>query len=152
MTQPRSFLLIACSQRKRADTEPLPALERYDGPQFRVLRKFLRTHPHASASLDIAILSARFGIIPSSTLIPWYDQRLTPEQALLLRPKALTTLRQYFHNTPYTRCCLSLSRDYLRAIEGFEAFVPATCETAIIRGSQGARLSQLFKWLYTYIH
>lgn len=151
MTQPRSFLLIACSQRKRADIEPLPALERYDGPQFRVLRKFLRTHPDASASLDIAILSARFGIIAPSTLIPWYDQRLTPEQALLLRPEALKILQEYFQNTPYARCCLSLSRDYLRAIEGFEAFVPAACETTIIRGSPGVRLSRLFNWLYTLL-
>ncbi|MCS6841078.1 MAG: hypothetical protein NZ701_09875, partial [Roseiflexus sp.] len=97
--KPRSFLLIACSQRKRANTEPLPALERYDGPQFRVLRKFLRAHPDASALLEIAILSARFGIIAPSTLIPWYDQRLTPEQALLLRPEALKILQEYFQNT-----------------------------------------------------
>jgi hypothetical protein len=149
MTQLRSFLLLSCSQRKRTDPDPLPAFERYDGPQFRVLRKFLRTHPNASAFLDIAILSARFGIISPSTLIPWYDQRLTTEQALRLRQDALKTLQRYFQPVPCARCCLSLSRTYFQAVEGFDAWIPAPCAITIIQGPPGARLSQLFNWLYT---
>ena len=33
------LLIISCSQRKVETSEPLPALERYDGPTYRTLRK-----------------------------------------------------------------------------------------------------------------
>jgi hypothetical protein len=39
------MLILACSRRKRPDEGLLPAIERYDGPAFRVLRRFLREMP-----------------------------------------------------------------------------------------------------------
>jgi len=36
------LLFIACSQRKNPAEGVLPALDRYDGPAFGVLRKYLR--------------------------------------------------------------------------------------------------------------
>ena len=148
MVRPASFLLLSCSQRKRATPGLLPAMERYNGPQFQVVRKFTRAHPDAQSSLDIAILSARFGILSPSECIPDYDQRVTREQAAKIRPGVITAIRQYFQNTRYQRCCISLSQDYLEIIAGLEAIIPPTCETTYIRGSQGERLSQLFNWLY----
>lgn len=123
-------------------------MERYNGPQFQVVRKFTRAHPDAQSSLDIAILSARFGVISSSECIPDYDQRVTPEQAVRIRPSVITTIRQYFEHTKYQRCCISLSQDYLEIIAGIEGIIPPTCEITYVHGSQGERLSQLFKWLY----
>ncbi|WP_373537310.1 DUF6884 domain-containing protein [Microcoleus sp.] len=70
----RHLLILACSQRKRSDTDSLPAIERYDGPTFRLLRRFLRKQP--SAPLEIYILSAKFGLIPSDYPIPDYDQKM----------------------------------------------------------------------------
>jgi hypothetical protein len=49
----RQLLVLSCSQRKLPNPEPLPALERYDGPAFRVLRKFLRESPSKAQILDI---------------------------------------------------------------------------------------------------
>ena len=45
MTADHRLLILSCSQRKRPDRVLLPALERYDGPVFRMLRKFLRSCP-----------------------------------------------------------------------------------------------------------
>jgi len=123
-------------------------MERYNGPQFQVVRKFKRKHPDAQSSLDIAILSARFGIISPSESIPDYDQRITPEQAARIRPGVMIALRQYFQRTKYHRCCISLSQDYLEIVAGIERVIPPTCETTYIRGTQGERLSRLFNWLY----
>ena len=36
------LLIVTCSQRKRSDPELLPALERYDGIFFRIIRKARR--------------------------------------------------------------------------------------------------------------
>lgn len=148
MTQPVSFLLLSCSQRKRSTPELLPALERYNGPQFQVVRKFFRTHPELQATIDVAILSARFGIIPPNELIPEYDQRITRERAIEINTNVLVTLRQYTQRKMYQRFCVSIGQDYLYAIEGVEALLPADCEVTYLRGSQGKRLSHLSRWLY----
>jgi hypothetical protein len=54
---PPRLLIAACSQRKRADEGLLPAIERYDGPVYRVLRRFLRQHPSKPPGIYITILS-----------------------------------------------------------------------------------------------
>ena len=79
------LLILGCSQKKRPDSGLLPALTRYDGPMFRVLRKFLRECPGEAQGLEIYILSAEFGLIPASQPIPNYDRRMTLQQANILR-------------------------------------------------------------------
>jgi hypothetical protein len=44
-TRTRRMLILACSRRKRPDEGLLPAIERYDGPAFRMVRRFLREMP-----------------------------------------------------------------------------------------------------------
>src|SRR5437764_14093390 len=78
-----SLLLVACSQRKRDTPGLLPAIERYDGPIFRLIRRFRRYRPTGPT---VAILSAAFGLIPADHPIPWYDRRMTPARAHALRP------------------------------------------------------------------
>ena len=55
------MLILACSRRKRLDEGLLPAIDRYDGPAFRVLRRFLRERP--AGAPDVLILSAKHGLI-----------------------------------------------------------------------------------------
>ncbi len=56
-SNPRSLLVLSCSQRKRPDSSLLPAIERYDGGNHRLLRKAKR-EGHWPESLDVLILSA----------------------------------------------------------------------------------------------
>lgn len=148
MTHQSSLLLLPCSQRKRVTPGRIPALDRYDGPQFQVVRKFLRAHPELQTSLDVVVLSARFGIISSAEHIPYYDQRMTLERAVEIRTHAPIVLSHYLQHKICQRFCISLSRDYLLAIAGIEAIIPATCEVTYIRESLGVRLSRLRQWLY----
>ena len=60
----RRLLILACSQRKQASCEPLPAIDRYNGPLFLVLRRFMRECPRQARLLDVYILSAAYGLIP----------------------------------------------------------------------------------------
>ncbi|GBD15618.1 hypothetical protein HRbin26_00509 [bacterium HR26] len=39
------LLIIGCSRRKRLDAEPIPAIDRHDGPLFRYLRRYLAMRP-----------------------------------------------------------------------------------------------------------
>jgi len=43
------LLILSCSQRKRPDPSLLPAIERYNGPPFQVLRRYLRECRGAAA-------------------------------------------------------------------------------------------------------
>jgi hypothetical protein len=58
----RYLLILGCSQRKRPDSGLLPAIERYDGVNFRILQKAKREE-YLPENLDILILSAKYGLI-----------------------------------------------------------------------------------------
>lgn len=147
-----SFLLLGCSQRKHATPSQLPALERYAGPQFQVLHKWLHTHSMQDMQVDIAILSARFGLLTSTDLIPAYDQHMTPARAAELRPQIMARLKELLSQKPYRRICISLGRDYRRAIENLDALIPSSSEVTWVQGTQGRRLALLYEWLYQDDH
>jgi hypothetical protein len=137
---------MSCGQRKRPDPQPLPALQRYDGPSFQVLRRYLGTYP--DAPLDIFILSAKFGLIPAARPIPAYDQRMTGERARDLLPEVRATLKAVFAVRAYDAVFMAVGRDYSHVLEGYAALAPTTASVMVGRGSQGKRLAQLHDWLY----
>lgn len=148
MLRTRRFLILACSQRKRQDPEPIPALERYDGPAFQLIRKYVRQRPNDQQSLDIYVLSARFGLISATETIPYYDQRMTAHRAAELRDHVLNRFSQQFQAGAYQQLLINVGRDYRHAVHGIEAIAPPDCSTIMLEGSQGRRLSQIRCWLY----
>ena len=148
MTDPpppgRRLLVLACSARKRPGAGLLPAVDRYDGPAFRVLRRCLA---HADDPPDVLVLSARYGLIPAARPIPDYDRRLTPAGADALRPAALRGLGAALARGAYAEVALCLGRTYRRAVAGFEAVAPIGTRVAHITGGQGVRLRNLRAWL-----
>jgi hypothetical protein len=140
------LLILICSQRKRAEAGLLPAVERYDGPQFRVLRRFLRLRP--TEAPRIAVLSARFGLIDGGTLLPFYDQRMTAERARELAPGVLAEFGRLLATAERSQLFLSLSRAYEPALAGYQAKVPATTEVRVSLGGPGRRTAELYEWLY----
>lgn len=147
MAQERRILLLSCCQQKRSDAGLLPALQRYDGPAFKVARKFLREHPHDAQLLSILILSAQFGLIPASQLIPYYDQRMTPERAHELRPEVLTVLTHQLQGEPTRKLFIHAGKAYLTALDGYDDVLPPSLEVVTAHGTPGGRLSQLYTWL-----
>lgn len=139
------LLLIACSQRKRTDSGLLPAIDRYDGPSFRVLRRYLR---NSNSPIDVRILSAEYGLISSGYLIPYYDQRMTARRAKILHPRVISDLEALLSNKSYENFLLCLGRYYLKSIEGYENFVPGNMTVKEAAGGLGRKLSVLHDWLY----
>jgi len=143
----RALLLIACSQRKRPDAGLLPAWERYDGGTYRVMRT-LRRRGVWPFTVDVYILSAQFGLISAQTPIPHYDRRMIPERARELRPQALATLQDLLASGEYEEMYIDLGRDYLPAIEGWEALAQAhKVHAHLAQGRIGQRLRALRQWL-----
>ena len=148
VTEPKRLLIMACSQRKRSDPGLLPAIERYDGPAFQVLRKFRREYPIEAQSLDTYILSAEFGLIPAGKPIPRYDSRMTPKWAQERHPQVLQDFRCILQNKSYDELFINLGKNYLQALVGYEQLIPANIKLMVSEGSQGRRQAELRNWLH----
>jgi hypothetical protein len=140
------LLILACSRRKRSDPALLPAIERYDGPAFRVVRRFLRIQPAPPPS--IYILSAKFGLIGQQEPIPDYDQPMTAERAGQLGPALVDKLRQIVSANCCSELFLCLGRTYLLAMSGFQACLPPGTSARVCDKGSGIRLTHLHDWLY----
>jgi cytoplasmic iron level regulating protein YaaA (DUF328/UPF0246 family) len=150
----RDLLIINCSKSKFNNSEKIPVLERYNGVTFRVLRKFLKEEK--ADNLDIFILSAKFGLIPSNQLIPTYDQKLTKQRSQELQPIVNEQFCELLQSNLYKRCLLCMSQDYLQIFNNYQDNIPENLIFIIATGTIGKKLSVLYQWLYgqlpEYLH
>lgn len=137
------LLILSCSATKRTDAGRLPAVNRYQGPAFRLLRKALRELAQA-AHPQVAILSAEFRLVAGDTLIPWYDRRMDAARALALAPIVQVALPRFL-SKDISEVFVNLGRDYRLAL----GTIPTgPWRVTYARGGIGARLGQLRRWLY----
>src|SRR5256885_14806426 len=101
------LLIVTCSQRKRAYPELLPALERYDGIFFRILRK-ARREGNWPDNLDVLIISAKYGLLELDTSIEKYDLRMTVVQAQQLKSVVAPLLTKRVTDQTYTEIFLNV--------------------------------------------
>lgn len=138
------LLVIACSAQKKKDAGLLPALVRYDGPAFHVLRKYLR---QASKAPTVLILSAKYGLLDADQPIADYDRRITTESAEAIRADVLHVLGERLRQQRYDEVAFCVGHDYQRTVEGYEALITAGTKVTFIPGGQGTRLRNLRTWL-----
>ena len=140
---------MSCSQRKHPTAGLMPAIERYDGPAFLVLRRYLREcgDPNTvagGAGLRVLILSAEFGLIPARRRIPFYDRRMDRHRAEALRPRASAALRAAVRRWGCGEVFVCAGSVYLHAL-GPAELCPAPL--AVAAGGQGGKLTALRDWL-----
>lgn len=140
------LLVVACSQRKKPAAGLLPALDRYDGPAFRVLRKYLRD-AEGTAPV-VLILSAKYGLVAASRKIPTYDCRMSARSACALRPRVLKVAQRVLASQPWLAIGICAGKDYQLALEGLSELIPDGVRVDMIRGGQGPRLTALRDWLH----
>lgn len=142
----RRLLILSCSRCKRADGNLLPAVQRYDGPAFRVLRRFLREAQ--SEAPDIRVLSAEHGLIPHDRPIPYYDRAMTPSRARELRPGVREELTHVASRGVPRDTFILAGQTYLAALraEGMPRFLD---RAKLGGGAPGGRLAELRDWLWS---
>jgi hypothetical protein len=123
----------------------LPAIERYDGPIFRVLRK--HTREAAEDATDTCILSARFGLILGGCLIPRYDRRLARVNHEALCRRVEKQLKQTLDQIQPERLFVSVGSRYWPLLEEALAREVAPSKLVVAIGGIGGRASQLSHWL-----
>lgn len=143
----RKLLILSCSRKKKMGPELQPALERYDGPNFQILRKFILECPAESRNMDIYILSAKFGLIPANQPIPLYDELMTLPRAKELRSQVSAKLRKIFARRKYQELLINLGQAYLPALSGYEPLLPNNLKVVQASGTLGRRQAMLRDWL-----
>lgn len=140
------LLILACSERKVRTKGLLPALDRYDGPAFRVLRKYLRECPQAA--LTVLIASAKYGLIASGQQIPWYDHRLTGASAARLQSQVQEVARGFLQSNRWQAVAVCAGKQYLSALQGLAGLLPVDARFHHLAGGLGKRLTALRDWLH----
>jgi hypothetical protein len=136
------LLILACSQRKNDSRSPAPAINFYDGVNYRVLRKFLRERGWPPG-LQIKILSARYGLIDTTTLIEPYALRFDKDGASRINKRVLAELRKI--PAPAT-VFVNLGKDYISAVDGLEKTFPPS-NIVFAPGPIGTKMSAMKRWL-----
>ena len=123
----------------------LPAIDRYDGPTYRCLRKLRRegyTHPN----LDTLIISAKYGVFACQQPIENYDQRMTIQTADRLRLMVQARLKGFIlaKSDGYDQVFINLGKTYMRTLDGFHWGTISTMEAS---GGIGLKTQQMKAWL-----
>ncbi len=142
------LLLLACSRKKKDTAGLLPALIRYDGPAFQILRKFIALRPDKAAQLDVYVLSAKFGLIPVNKPITCYDKKMTQQTAATMNRQVLSVMQKLFSPCKYKQLFINVGQDYGGALAGYEKIIPNNLEIITSTGSSGHRQAELYDWLY----
>ena len=138
----KKLLVLSCSQAKRDCDGLLPALDRYDGPPYRVLRKFLRDYQWPE-DVSIGVLSARYGLFGILKGIENYDTRMDAATARVKASECSKTLKEWatYHQKVY----LSVGRDYLPAVQ--PALDRLKKKKEVFQGPIGLKMSQIKSFL-----
>jgi hypothetical protein len=139
MTSGKRLVVLSCSATKRDDTGLLPALERYNGPMYQVLRTFLREAAWPS-SLSVAVMSAEHGLIGGLAQIEDYDRRMTRDLSDKWRPGSTKTLQAW--GQQHDSVTLVLGKDYLPALDR-DLLDQRGIKTEVVRGGIGTKLGGL---------
>jgi hypothetical protein len=84
------MVIVGCSRRKRWSSEPVPALDLYEGGCVPAVRARLGSYARLRAR--VRILSARHGLVTADTPLMAYDQRLDARAAARMRPSVTAAL------------------------------------------------------------
>jgi hypothetical protein len=145
MNASRSLLILGCGQRKKQTSRLIPAIERYDGPVFQVLRKHVRDNP--AISLDTFVLSGRFGLIAGELPIPRYNHRLKQTDYSTLSEQVERQLKRILDECQPHRLFVSVGSGYWPLLETPLSGEVAAKKLTVAIGGIGGRASQLAYWL-----
>src|SRR5712691_4888213 len=109
------LLLISCSSVKSAHSEALPALDRYEGTTYKVIKK-AKKEGYWPEDTHIFIVSAKYGLISEHTPIPFYDQKMTPARARELQGEVSNTLNTHLKESHYEKIFINMGETYMSSI------------------------------------
>lgn len=140
------LLIISCSEKKAQISNPAPAIEVYDGPFFKMIRK-LKNESKFSNNIHVLIISAKYGIIGLYDLIEKYNQKMTKRRAEELKIGVKKKLEEFLNNKNFKEIFVCLGKNYRLVLDGFNSDIPIIYAD----GKIGEKLSQTKEWVCSKI-
>jgi hypothetical protein len=138
------LLIVACSGTKSDQPGEMPAIDRYTGAYYQMIKN------HQGPLPEIVILSAKYGFIRANELIPDYNQLMTKERASELM-KDTHRFGSVLNYCDYDEVFVAAGRDYRAVINVTFAGLWRTGikieQTTWVSGGIGTQRSQLKAWL-----
>jgi len=140
----RRLLIIGCSNKKNKFDRLETALNIYDGPNYRSIKKMKRSNNFPD-DVQIIIISAKYGMIFPDQLIGYYDQKMTAKQSELLRSEMKKKLKKYVCEKNFFECFINLGKTYRDSIQDFT--FPRHLIPKYADGKIGEKRSEMLQWL-----
>lgn len=143
-----NLLLISCSETKKKDPGVIPALERYDGTTYKVIKKAKR-EGYWPERTRIFIISAKYGLISDQTLIEDYNQKMTNARAIELQTTVSQALDTLLQQDRYDHIFVNMGATYTKSTIFSHELLKARQENRLqeATGEIGERLQQTKAWL-----
>lgn len=142
----RYLLLVGCSQRKTDQSTKCSAIERYDGVNYRVLRK-LRRKGLFPSTLDVLIISAKFGLLEACSPIEKYDLRMTSARALELQADVGAALDTILAREQYAAVFVNVGKTYRIALDRSAELHRLGDKVIYASGGIGMKMAAMREWI-----
>ncbi|WP_298277963.1 DUF6884 domain-containing protein [Ferroplasma sp.] len=129
----KRLLILSCSMKKTE--KPGMAFNVYDGPYYRVLRKYLKHNN----GIDIKIISAKYGLINARDKICPYDYKMNKPDALIYRRIYCSEMEEIASLYKDVQFCGS---------KLYGSIIDDKYNIIKVNGKIGQQLHQLKTWLY----
>lgn len=142
----KRLLILGCGKAKLTGRRLLPALHRYDGPTFRLVRSHMQECWPGDGP-EILILSAKYGLIEARTLIGYYETRLNPTRARAIASQANKALVDRLRQNGYEEILVNMGAGYRAVLAPAIAFAGQRASVSFAQGRIGERLHATKVWL-----
>ena len=138
----KKLLLLSCSGRKQDSDGLLPALFRYNGPAYQLLRKHFREYQWPE-DVSVGVLSAQYGLFGILKNIENYDKRMDLGIARAKEAECAAVLSKWAdsHDSAY----VALGKDYLPAIQ--PSLERLGIKHEVFQGGIGEKLGSIKRFL-----
>ena len=140
------LLILSCGGKKCAYPEPLPAIDRYIGGYYRIIHKLMREGQFPD-NMDMLILSAKYGLIQTETLIENYDQKMSKPRAIELQDEVGRALDLHLGTKNYAEIFVNLGKDYMIAVEKSVQMYRQRAKIKHAKGPQGIKGGEMRRWI-----
>ena len=137
------LMVLSSTERQDTSPNPIPASERYLGI-YPSLIKSMRRKGQFPKKCDLIFVTAH-GIARADEKVPLADMPMTRELAISMREKNLETMKRILSSKNYDEIYVNLGQEYLRSIEGFEAYTKSTITYA--EGVLGRKAVHMKQWI-----
>lgn len=142
------LMVISCSSKKSGDPGMVPAIERYQGTTYQVIKK-ARREGYWPQDIHLFIVSAKYGLISEHVLIEAYDLKMTEVRAGELQTQVGSAIDALFRATMYDQIFINTGSVYSQCLTASLELQKAYADRRVIEahGQIGERLKQTKAWI-----